>query len=568
MKKYFTILCAAYLFLAGQTAYSEQAAVETVPLKTILLKLETTFHVKFSYIDQQIAGINVNTTETKSNLSESLQEILKGTHISFKMMDDENVVLFREPVIKEINDIHKGNVRGLVIDQVTHLPVNDVEVALSGIKVRPDDEGQFHFDDLAYGKYELIVESKKYEKMNREIVLNQAILFIEAIKLTMIKQDSMVTKALNANPHQVLVDSNNQSGNKSPVLSGPMNRFFQFALWPTMNTNQSVSGPVINNFSMNILSQSPLGLQGLEIGVIGNYERSFIKGLQVSCGGNSSQSYMHGVQVALGANVVSDDVHGLQVAGGANLSDHLSGGQTGVFNYSNTVEGGQVGGINLSKEKVNGAQVSAIYNQTRITRGVQAGTVNQSEEISGVQAGVVNIGRKVNGVQIGLINISDDNSGAAIGLLNFIKNGRHHFDFSVNESRFIHVAYKHGNKYFYTIYDIGLDQLGRPPRWSAGIGLGAQIYEYKIFEATFELSTHQINENVFWDRHLNLLNTGKWIFNFKVYKDIGIYAGLNSNLLVSRVNDGSAISKGRVYTYDHERTWVRSWFGYMVGIRI
>ncbi len=342
-------------------------------------------------------------------------------------------------------------------------------------------------------------------------------------------------------------------------------RFFHFGLWRNIHTGPD--RPSTSSVSMNVLSFTPIYLQGIELGIIGNFGRSRMEGVQVAVGGNSS-AWSSGVQAALGSNVTTHAMNGVQWSVGYNAAAGVRGFQLGMVNKASQVDGVQIGMVSLAHDQFQGIQTSAGFSSAGDLVGVQVGGVTSAQRIKGLQIGVLNLAKKVDGLQVGIVNIAEDHSGAAIGLLNFVKNGLHQVEISANESRMTHIAYKHGTRRFFTMYDLGLHRLEKPARWSAGIGMGVMVFEKDRYNVLIDAGIHKINEDKFWDRKVNLLSAVRLVPAIRLFDRVSLLAGASANVFVSRTKDGSALSRHHIYNYDRKRTYIRGWFGYVAGVRI
>jgi hypothetical protein len=70
----------------------------------------------------------------------------------------------------------QGAVAGQVLDQATLIPIEGIEVAVEGsdLTARTDDEGKFRISKLAPGKYRIVFQSTKYERIVKEIQVGEA----------------------------------------------------------------------------------------------------------------------------------------------------------------------------------------------------------------------------------------------------------------------------------------------------------------------------------------------------------------------------------------------------------
>jgi hypothetical protein len=249
----------------------------------------------------------------------------------------------------------------------------------------------------------------------------------------------------------------------------------------------------VRHLSFNATVGRTAGLRGLEIGVLGNYEREFACGVQIANVANVVSGPMRGVQAAGVLNVASE-IEGVQMATILNVSSGAARGaqlagvnvhwggrfrgvQGGIVNVSQEFSGVQLAGINIDRKgPTRGVQGSAVLNVGADVAGLQLGTINiAGGSVSGVQAGVVNYSRKeVRGIQIGAVNVAES-SDFSLGLFNYMSRGRHHIDVWGHESGLMAAAYKNGGKYFHYLYGAGGRPVGQRPQGGAVWGLGGHI---------------------------------------------------------------------------------------------
>src|SRR5690606_29938632 len=102
---------------------------------------------------------------------------------------------------------------------------------------------------------------------------------------------------------------------------------FQTSITPGLSTHGSLSGQVINNFSINLLGGYTSGVNGVELGGGFNINKRNVDYLQVGGVFNLVGGSVHGVQLAGGSNTVLDSVKGLQMGG---LYNSVKGSMQGV----------------------------------------------------------------------------------------------------------------------------------------------------------------------------------------------------------------------------------------------
>ena len=404
-------------------------------------------------------------------------------------------------------------------------------------------------------------------------------------------------------------------------------RGFQASLWPTVGTNQEISGAVVNQFSLNLIAGYARGLEGLEVGAGVNMERSYVKGaqfaglanlvggdtkgaqiagglnhtmrslegLQIAGLGNTVWDTLTGVQIAGGANVVkggmrgtqiaglcnvtTQDVKGVQVAGGVNVAvkDVDKTQVAGVMNYGRDVSGAQVvGGINVAVGAVGGGQVAGAINYARdVTGGQVVGGMNIAvDTVRGGQLGVINFARVVNGGQVGILNISDTITGVSMGILSFALHGYHRFDLSYTDVLPFTLAFRTGTRQFYNVISYS-PSVGSDPSWGFGYGFGTEPRFGDHSSLNIELTGEQVNEQEDWLDAVNIVNRLGVQFGYTFGRRIVLSAGPSLNLLVTDPSDPDTGLLSNTTApddafYDEVQGDVRlqGWLGFRVGVGV
>lgn len=474
------------LLMSGYLSVSAQNDSGVISLRDAIGRLEVKHGIKFSYIDQWIAGVSVR-LPLSGTVDEQVTAVLRGTNLGFRYVTEKHIALFKnaEPI---------------------HLPVE------KPVKAKQDTVRKESSIDTVPSIQLAAAE---------EMVIPILPLFQDTTRL-----ESEIEAADN---------------------------FFHFSLWKNIHTDpMHPSTPSRHNVSLNVLSRREMDIQGIELGLMGNFKRRSVEGLQIGVGGNSTSGPMSGIQIGVAVNRVGQTASGIQIAGGFNRSRTALGLQAAAVNISREVSGVQSGVTNLTFEKISGLQV---------------GGANLARQVYGVQVGLFNRARHVHGVQIGLINMADSSDGLALGVVNIIRNGQRHVQLWSAENRFLHITYKHGTRTFYTLYDVGFHRLEEPPRWSAGIGIGAEVARYRQSSLFIESSVHHISENTFWSNHLNMHIQLRLLPTVHIADRFGVFAGPTANLWLSRDNNGYAVVRGKEYVYDGKKIFARGWFGFNAGLQ-
>jgi CarboxypepD_reg-like domain len=356
---------------------------------------------------------------------------------------------------------------------------------------------------------------------------------------------------------------------KQKVQSANLKKFFttrpfQISLTPRLSSHGYLSAQVVNKFSLNVLGGYTAGTSIIEVGGLFNIDKKNVQYFQAAGLFNKVGGRVTGFQVAGLNNTVLDTTKGFQAAGLNNfIKGKFSGFQAGgIYNHvTDSLRGFQAAGIaNFVNKKVTGMQVAGIANIS-------------NKETDGVQiAGILNYSKKLKGVQIGLINISDSSDGYSIGLINIVKHGYHKVSFSANEVTNVNVAFKTGNRKFYSILMGGLNASANNKVYSYGYGLGSEIRldKWKIFSFNPELTSQYLYLGS-WN-YTNILNKASLNLNFKLNKYISFYAGPSFNVYVSnqtiRFNNYRFPVPPSGYNTFGLGNNVKGWFGWNAGINI
>jgi len=381
---------------------------------------------------------------------------------------------------------------------------------------------------------------------------------------------------------------------------------FQFALLPGLNSHGSLSGQVVNKFSFNAIGAYSAGVDGGEIGLIFNINKSDVQYFQFAgafnlVGGNVRGAQIAGffnqviggvkaAQIALGYNYVGKSFEGFQVGGMCNIVNQSFRGvqvSVGLNSIGRSFNGFQIGALNLVAEKQEGLQIGVAANVVRDkSMGMQvAGIANlnrQSEGVNvallgnytantarGLQTGVINYAGKLKGAQLGIINISGQNDGYSIGLINVALNGYHKFSLGTNESTTYNVAYKGGSKRLYNMLMFGMNSKTGEKRYTAGLGFGKEIGLFSKFSLNPEVSSQYVYQGG-WD-YLNLLNKFELPLNIHLNKWLAIQGGPSVNVyyteqITSIGNFGLLQQKHQDFSFKNSR--YTGWIGWNVGLVI
>jgi len=326
----------------------------------------------------------------------------------------------------------------------------------------------------------------------------------------------------------------------------PSNRKFQTTFFHPIGTNGIKSIDYTNDFSFNMLLGVNGGVNKMEIGGLVNYNKGDVNGFQLSGianlnHGNSTGAFISGV-----CNILNKDSKGFQLAGVSNI------------NCKNS-EGVMISGVaNISKQNATGFQLAV----ANINNG----------NFKGTQLGVFNLAKTLNGTQLGVLNIVDSiGKGTPIGLFSIVKNGYYAIEISTSEVINANLTYKMGVEHFYTIFTTGYTRYKNEDVLKYGLGLGSLFSLGKKNQIALEAESSQLVYNNDWNK-LNLLNTIKTNYHFRLNQKLSLVAGPTFNAYITEKKTGNKYGTINVpYTiYNHEssKNKLFMWIGFNAGISL
>lgn len=455
--------------------------VSNQKLGTVLDQIAQQAHFQFSY-NSSIVPVDslVNFQAENLSVAEALDALLRK---KYEYKETHNFIIIRYApfqlsiILKEST----GNqnlyiISGQVIDQQTGKPVRNASIYEKSLlqATLTNEEGMFTLRLKNSPKIIVMTASKEnYKDMTMlfisEVVVKKKVKknFEDYLTGDISRIESTRFGKLFTTPAQK-VQTENLGGfiARAPV---------QASLTPGLNTHGSLSGQVINKFSLNVIGTYSAGVDGAEIGMIFNIDKTNVQYFQAAGVFNLVGGNVRGMQVAGIYNNVLDSVQGAQVAlGWNNVSGAFTGFQTGGFynhvrdrfvgtqfsvgynKTGSTAQGVQIGGLcNYAADSVRGVQLSIGSNLVSGSfRGVQIGGLYNlaAGDVQGIQfsilanhsKGSVNgfqltglhnraeknfrgcqfavgyntVRGKSTGMQLGLLNHAGKNGGTQIGLVN------------------------------------------------------------------------------------------------------------------------------------------------------
>ncbi len=278
-------------------------------------------------------------------------------------------------------------------------------------------------------------------------------------------------------------------------------------------------------FSFNTIYGINGGVNGLELGSVGNVVRGNVNGAQLA-----------GV-----FNITTQNSSGAIISGVMNSSQSMNG--FGLAGVGNIVKGNQKGvqlaGVaNITQGDASEAMISGVINSSKTMRGLQLSTINiASQRLDGVQIGVVNFTPKGKGFQLGVVNIGKNanDSILPLGVFNIFKDGYYALELSTDEKLFTNISYKMGVEKLYTIFRFGVGFRNGTQFYSSGGGLGTFINIGPKNKLNLEVISTQFYENDF--KYIaDILNQINLDYQFELTSHLSLKFGPTINCFIEKKN--------------------------------
>ena len=586
--------------------------IEQQKLSLVLAMIAEKGGFRFSY-NSNILPVDslISIHENNLNIAETLDKILNHR---FEYRQSGNFVIIRYAplelllLIKEsVGNPELYTITGQVIDKQTNNPIQDASIYERNLLVSEISDGNGYFSMRLKNITQPI--SLTVSKENYKSTVTHFLAEVNIIN----KKDNTSESFISSNLGDVentwlgnaLVTAQQkiQSINIGSLISKAP---FQFSLIPKLNSHGSLSGQVVNKFSLNVIGAYSAGVDGAEIGLGFNIDKSDVQYFQFAGGFNLVGGNVRGTQIGgffnyvigdvraaqitlaynrvgkrfegfqLGGiyNRVNEDVKGIQLSLGLNtIGGILKGFQTGVINLvSKDTKGVQIGvGGNVVSGRTSGVQIGGIANINKESSGINLAVLTNftGQTASGLQIGAINYAEKLKGVQLGILNLSNKNDGYSIGLINVALKGYHKFSFSTNETATYNVAYKGGSKRLYNMLMFGTNKKSAEKIYTGGLGFGKEINLFKSVSLNPELSSQYVYQGS-WD-YLNLLNKFELPINIRINKWLVIQGGPSVNVYYTKQNTKIgefALLQEKHKDFSFNDTRYTGWLGWNVGLVI
>lgn len=350
---------------------------------------------------------------------------------------------------------------------------------------------------------------------------------------------------------------------------------------PMLGTSLASRDAVLHA-SLNVVGGLAGGVDGVQVGSVLNIVTGPVRGLQISGAVNVARE-LRGLQIGGAANI-TPQVSGLQIGGAVNVSAEADGSQiggainlaramnglqiAGAMNIARQMKGFQLsGGVNLA-DSVNGLQLAGGVNLADRVSGLQlGGGINLAGRVGGAQIGVVNVAGRVKGAQIGVLNIAEE-ADFSLGVLSFVKRGRYHLDVWGAETGILTAAFKHGGRYFHSLYGVGIRPADGKARVAFTLGLGGHIPLSRRFFADIDALASSVHEADNFGANPALLSQLRAVVGLRLSDRFALFAGPSYNVSVAQSDEAAKLSLLDSSTLAaNSGIAVRGWPGVAIGMQ-
>lgn len=546
-------------------------------LRDVLSLLEEQGQFKFSYNSNILPLDSLVDFDSKNlNVKESLNLLLKN---QYEYRETPNFVIIRYAPLEMTMVVQESNgsqeqylIRGKIVEKQSGRPVPNASVYEKNLlqSTLSDKDGLFSLKLKNVRTTIILTTSKEGYKDNSSYFLPEVVIFKDPKKRNgaYTNEDQELPKVENTFLGRTFITKKQRTQTRN-IGGFIANAPAQISLGPGLGTHGSISGQVVNKFSLNVTGDYNAGADGIEIGFLFNIDKKDARYFQFGGVFNLVGGSFTGLQISGLHNDVLQNVKGLQVSVGYNhVLGKMNGWQIGgLFNQVyDDVKGIQVSvGYNQNKQSMQGLQIGGLFNRVKNDfHGLQIGSgYNRTgRQLKGVQVGAINSARMVKGLQLGLVNFADTSAGYSLGLLNIVRKGYHKLSISTNETIDFNAALKTGTSKFYTQLLYGQNLRANHKLIAIGLGLGKEIKLGKQLLLNPELSTRYLYQGD-W-KYTNLLNRADVNLGYRINSWLAINAGPAFNIYYAK-------QKVRFEGYEFLKPpqaghKLRSWAGWNLGI--
>jgi len=450
---------------------------------------------------------------------------------------------------------------------------------------------------LEPGDYDVTLERDPELRRGRVKVSQGAETLLDASTLELVAAESTVARGDGAAEGE----AKEQEIHHRPVSLG---------LAPYATTDGGAEGPVLNNFSLNLigwgdylkgLEISSIGsirrndVTGLEIGGVFNYVHGDVRGLQIGGVTNVGLGELRGVGIGGLVNVSGGDSVGLRIGGLANVTtgdastgldiggvtNVVTGGSRGlqIAGVANVAANGELDGLTIGgvanvaggSDPSHGLQVAGVTSvlaSEQFTGAQIAGVVNVAGgDVCGMQlGGVVNVGGDVRGLQIGTVNIATERMrGVQIGVFNYAGDGIFAPVLFGGDTAMLNLGLKTGSRYVYSLVGGGLHPVGGTPRSSFFAGLGGHIELTPVWVEIDGLY-HWLQPDFTWSDYASMEQI-RIAVGYRFLDRVSLFVGPTYNIVVSEKGEIDAGPIPPVWSDTRDGTYIEMGFGFFGGVQ-
>lgn len=284
----------------GKTVFIQ---AKSQKLKTILSLLEEQGKFKFSY-NSNILPLDSLVDFDSKNLSvrESLDLLLKN---QYEYRETPNFVIIRYAPLEMAMVVQESNgsqeqyfIRGKIVDKLTGKPIADASVYEKNLlqSTLSDKDGLFSLKLKNVRSTIILTTSKEGYKDNSSYFLPEVVIFKDPKKSKGTYTDEELPKVENTFLGRTFITKKQRTQTRN-IGGFIANAPAQISLGPGLGTHGSISGQVVNKFSLNITGDYNAGVDGTEIGLLFNIDKKDARWFQFGGAFNLVGGSFTGIQM-------------------------------------------------------------------------------------------------------------------------------------------------------------------------------------------------------------------------------------------------------------------------------
>ena len=130
-----------FILLLSSLSSQAQQPGDVVPLRTILLNLETQFNISFTYADETVEHISISAPPDSLDINQAIKYLKSSTPLNYHQLDDRFFTISKA-------DDERINICGLLVDGIDRTVLAGATVQIDNRFTVSDDKGHFALSNV------------------------------------------------------------------------------------------------------------------------------------------------------------------------------------------------------------------------------------------------------------------------------------------------------------------------------------------------------------------------------------------------------------------------------------